>query len=155
MPAEQKGSIYKTKRRGFGVRWLENGKRLQQSGFRSRTDARNYFRDEVRPRLDTASTVRTASPSSRAATHAARSGYTARHNARGVACRCPGWRWTRSQRSRRGSTRPSRSGIGLFELARYMGTSVEMLDRVYGHLVVGAEQAARAKLDAAAGRSGV
>jgi integrase len=47
------------------------------------------------------------------------------------------------------------AGIGLFELARYMGTSVEMLDRVYGHLVVGAEQAARAKLDAAAGRSGV
>jgi integrase len=57
MPAEQKGSIYKTKRRGFAVRWLENGKRLHQSGFRSRTDARNYFRDEVRPRLDTASTT--------------------------------------------------------------------------------------------------
>jgi hypothetical protein len=57
MPAEQKGSIYKTKGRGYGVRWLENGKRLQQSGFRSRTDARNYFRDEVRPRLDTASTT--------------------------------------------------------------------------------------------------
>jgi integrase len=47
------------------------------------------------------------------------------------------------------------AGIGLFELARYMGTSVDMLDRVYGHLVAGAEQAARAKLDAAAGRSGV
>ena len=24
MPAEQKGSIYKTKRRGYGVRWLED-----------------------------------------------------------------------------------------------------------------------------------
>jgi hypothetical protein len=47
------------------------------------------------------------------------------------------------------------AGIGLFELARYMGTSVEMLDRAYGHLVAGAEQVARAKLDAAAGRSGV
>ena len=33
--------------------------------------------------------------------------------------------------------------------------SVDMLDQVYGHLVVGAEQVARAKLDAAAGRSGV
>jgi integrase len=47
------------------------------------------------------------------------------------------------------------AGIGLFELARYMGTGVEMLDRVYVHLVAGTEQAARAKLDAAAGRSGV
>jgi hypothetical protein len=42
------------------------------------------------------------------------------------------------------------AGIRLFELARYMGTSVEMLDKVYGHLVPGAEQAARAKLDATA-----
>jgi hypothetical protein len=262
MPAEQKGSIYKTKRRGFAARSLENGKRLQQSGFPSRTEARNYFRDEVRPRLDTASTtidpainledfvklyltahalnvetsalpilksrlnaatkafgkvelrklerkapeiaacratladgsrfgatqalrqcleqaiswgviqrnpaklagknpqpkraevvpftadeldrvcgelgphaplvrfasarpgcdrasgsrssvatstVRTASPSSSAATHAARSGHTRRRNDPGAACRCPGWRWTRSQPSRRGSTRRSRS----------------------------------------------
>jgi integrase len=41
-------------------------------------------------------------------------------------------------------------GIGLYELARYMGTSVEMLDQVYGHLVPGAEHTARAKLDAMA-----
>jgi len=30
-----------------------------------------------------------------------------------------------------------------------MGTSVEMIDRTYGHLAQGAEQTARAKLDAA------
>ncbi|MEO6349730.1 MAG: hypothetical protein ABIP53_03680 [Candidatus Limnocylindrales bacterium] len=27
----------------------------------------------------------------------------------------------------------------IFELARYMGTSVEMIDRTYGHLAKGAE----------------
>ncbi len=48
------------------------------------------------------------------------------------------------------------AGIGLYELARYMGTSIEMLDRVYGHLVPGAEAGGRKKLDAAAAiRSGV
>ena len=26
------------------------------------------------------------------------------------------------------------AGLSIFELARYMGTSVEMIDRVYGHL---------------------
>ena len=41
------------------------------------------------------------------------------------------------------------AGPSIFELARYMGTSVEMIDRTYGHLAQGAEDAARAKLDAA------
>ena len=31
------------------------------------------------------------------------------------------------------------------ELARYMGTSVEMIDRTYGHLAKGAEDSARAQ----------
>jgi hypothetical protein len=39
-----------------------------------------------------------------------------------------------------------------FELARYMGTSVEMIDRTYGHLAAGSEQAARDKLDAVKAR---
>jgi hypothetical protein len=47
------------------------------------------------------------------------------------------------------------AGSACSKLARYVGTSVEMLDRVYGHLVVGAEQVARTQLDAAVGRSGV
>ena len=40
------------------------------------------------------------------------------------------------------------AGLGLYELARYMGTSAEQIDKTYGHLVQGAEDAARAKLDA-------
>lgn len=48
------------------------------------------------------------------------------------------------------------AGVGTFELARYMGTSVEMIERTYGHLVSGADDAFRSRLDAfAAGRVGV
>jgi integrase len=39
------------------------------------------------------------------------------------------------------------AGLSLFEVARYMGTSVRMIDLTYGHLVKGAEDQARAKLD--------
>ena len=45
------------------------------------------------------------------------------------------------------------AGLGLYELSRFMGTSVEMIDRTYGHLAVGAEDAARAKLDSTAASS--
>ena len=41
------------------------------------------------------------------------------------------------------------AGLSIFDLGRYMGTSVEMIDRTYGHLAQGAEETARAKLDAA------
>jgi hypothetical protein len=48
----------------------------------------------------------------------------------------------------------ARRGLSIFDLSRYMGTSVEMIDR-NGHLAQGAEESARAKLDAAyAKRSG-
>jgi integrase len=48
------------------------------------------------------------------------------------------------------------AGVGTFELARYMGTSVEMIERTYGHLVEGADDAFRSRLDAfAVERSGV
>lgn len=40
------------------------------------------------------------------------------------------------------------AGLSIFELARYMGTSVDMIDRTYGHLAHGSEDLARAKLDA-------
>jgi integrase len=40
------------------------------------------------------------------------------------------------------------AGVGTFEPARYMGTSVEMIERTYGHLVEGADDAFRARLDA-------
>jgi integrase len=48
------------------------------------------------------------------------------------------------------------AGVGTFELARYMGTSVEMIERTYGHLVDGADDHFRSRLDAfSAERSGV
>jgi hypothetical protein len=44
------------------------------------------------------------------------------------------------------------AGLSIFDLSRYMGTSVEMIDRTYGHLAQGAEESARAKRDAAYAR---
>jgi hypothetical protein len=46
------------------------------------------------------------------------------------------------------------AGVSIFELARLMGTSVRMIDRVYGHLARDSEVAIRAKLEARADRSG-
>jgi hypothetical protein len=40
------------------------------------------------------------------------------------------------------------AGVPAYDVARYMGTSVPMLDLTYGHLVKGSEDAARSKLDA-------
>ena len=40
------------------------------------------------------------------------------------------------------------AGVSLFSLARRMGTSVEMIDRTYGHLAPDAEDYERALLDA-------
>ena len=44
------------------------------------------------------------------------------------------------------------AGLSILDLSRYMGTSVEIIDRTYGHLAQGAEQSAQAKLDAAYAR---
>jgi integrase len=40
------------------------------------------------------------------------------------------------------------AGIGTFELARIMGTSLEMIETTYGHRAPGADDVVRAKLDA-------
>jgi hypothetical protein len=40
------------------------------------------------------------------------------------------------------------AGVPAYDVARYMGTSVRMLDLTYGHLVKGSETAARERLDA-------
>jgi integrase len=45
------------------------------------------------------------------------------------------------------------AGIGLFEFARFMGTSVEQIDRTYGHLLPDSIERARHALDAFAGRT--
>ena len=48
------------------------------------------------------------------------------------------------------------AGVGTFELARVMGTSLEMIERTYGHVVRGADEAFRSRLDAfSADRVGV
>ncbi len=50
MPADARGSVYKTPA-GHGFRWYENGERKHQSGFVTRTEARRWFDDNVKPRL--------------------------------------------------------------------------------------------------------
>jgi hypothetical protein len=44
------------------------------------------------------------------------------------------------------------AGISIFELSRFMGCGVRVIDRTYGHLVVGSEARAREKLEARAQR---
>jgi integrase len=50
VPRPPTGSIYRTKD-GYGIRWLEAGRRPQQAGFRTRTAAREWFNETVAPRL--------------------------------------------------------------------------------------------------------
>src|SRR5262249_2649196 len=52
VPAEQRGSAYRLKTKGkWGVRWREHGRLLHKSPFNSKTEALNYYRDEIAPRL--------------------------------------------------------------------------------------------------------
>lgn len=46
------------------------------------------------------------------------------------------------------------AGVSLFELARFMGTSAEQIDRTYGHLLPDTLERARTALDAFVARSG-
>lgn len=46
------------------------------------------------------------------------------------------------------------AGVPLFELARFMGTSVEQIDKTYGHLLPDAIERTRVALDGFLGRSG-
>jgi integrase len=39
------------------------------------------------------------------------------------------------------------AGLSIFEVARFMGTSVRVIDSTYGHLAHGSEQLARQRLD--------
>lgn len=50
MPAKSRGSVYSI-RNGFGIRWVEHGKRHHESPFRTKTAARDWFRENVAPRL--------------------------------------------------------------------------------------------------------
>jgi integrase len=44
------------------------------------------------------------------------------------------------------------AGVTTFELARYMGTGIRMIERTYGHLVADSDDRVRAKLEARAER---
>src|SRR5689334_3283452 len=48
--AEQRGNVYET-RNGYGIRWREGDQRRYQSGFRTKTEARAWFREQVASRL--------------------------------------------------------------------------------------------------------
>ena len=51
MPAEQRGSVYRTSK-GYGLRWYdENGARRRKAGFSSRSEARRWYEDVERPRM--------------------------------------------------------------------------------------------------------
>ena len=52
MRREVRGTIYKTAR-GYGIRWPENGRRIRRPGFKTKTEARRWFADNVAPRLGT------------------------------------------------------------------------------------------------------
>ncbi len=51
MPADPRGSIFETAG-GYGIRWPEDGRRPQRSGFATRTEARRWFNENVAPRLN-------------------------------------------------------------------------------------------------------
>jgi integrase len=51
MPAEQRGSVYRTST-GYGLRWYdENGTRRRHAGFTSKSEARRWFDNVERPRM--------------------------------------------------------------------------------------------------------
>src|SRR5262249_11246599 len=50
MPRRTNGSVYKTAD-GYGIRWPENGERPHQAGFRTKTEALDWFDENVAPRL--------------------------------------------------------------------------------------------------------
>jgi len=50
VPRATQGSVFRAGR-GWGIRWPENGARHQKTGFRTRTEARAWWDEHVRPRL--------------------------------------------------------------------------------------------------------
>jgi integrase len=51
MPRQTRGSVYREAKGTYGIRWVEDGKRPQKGGFRTKTDARDWFADHVASRL--------------------------------------------------------------------------------------------------------
>lgn len=51
MPRQTQGSVFPEPGGTFGIRWPEGGKRPQKGGFRTKTAARDWFDEQVKPRL--------------------------------------------------------------------------------------------------------
>ena len=51
MPRRTQGSVYRTAT-GYGIRWPEDGRRPHRAGFKTKTEARRWFAENVAPRLD-------------------------------------------------------------------------------------------------------
>lgn len=51
---DPRGSVFKTRAGDYGIRWPEKGKRPQRAGFATKTAAREWFDENVKPRLRTA-----------------------------------------------------------------------------------------------------
>ena len=52
MPRRTAGSVFRAKGGSWGIRWPEDSKRPQRVGFRTKTEARRWFADNVAARLD-------------------------------------------------------------------------------------------------------
>jgi integrase/recombinase XerD len=50
MPRRTTGSVYRTAD-GYGIRWPEDGRRPHKAGFKTKTEARDWFAEHVAPRL--------------------------------------------------------------------------------------------------------
>jgi len=48
---DPRGSVFRTRKGDYGIRWPENGKRPQKTGFANNTAARQWFNEHVAPRL--------------------------------------------------------------------------------------------------------
>jgi integrase len=48
---DPRGSVFLTRKGDYGIRWPEAGKRPQKTGFRTKREARDWFNENVAPRL--------------------------------------------------------------------------------------------------------
>jgi integrase len=112
MPAETRGSVYKT-RTGYGIRWPEKGDRPHRSGFATKTEARKWFADNVAPR------VRTGAPSPEISFEAFCDIFLERHGAT-VA--------QRTKETLEHRLRSSRTVFGDWRLAELEGAAVDVAD---------------------------
>jgi hypothetical protein len=177
MPAEQRGSLYKTST-GYGIRWRDNaGSRRYKSGFHSRSAARRWLNDlldaglrderlslmelteqylEAHAQVRDARTIRTLRERMKRPLDAF--GDLELRDLERRAREIATWQATLPEGSRYGIMQAFRQTLEAgvrWKLIR-VGTSVRVIDSTYGHLAHGSEQLARQRLDvwALSGRGG-